>query len=85
MRIGKEKIDNNVDKIMREKNIMLKELALILNMDERTLCHLKNGDVLPNVLTAVEIAEKLGVTVEELFPLNEHNELLMPKKKKKEK
>lgn len=56
----------NLRQFRTEKGFTLEEIAQCADITRQAVSKYEKGKMLPNVETAVEIAEKLGVTCEEL-------------------
>lgn len=62
---------------IREKrkalNLSQREFSKRINISYQVFQKYENGTVIPSVLTALKIAKALNTTVEELFPIEDHN------------
>ena len=56
----------NVYKLMKERNLKWKDLALLINMDPRVLSSMKSQNQNPGLLTIKTIANVLDVSLDEL-------------------
>lgn len=66
-----EKSFEKLKLVRTSKNITQSALATKCGISVRTLIRYENGEREPDVYTAIRLAEALGTTVEELFPLEE--------------
>ena len=59
-------------KFYRDKfNVTQKELAEAVNVRRETIVNLENGKYIPSLKLGMEIAQFFGVTVEEIFALQQ--------------
>ena len=56
----------NVYRLMKERNLKWKDLALLINMDPRVLSSMKSQNQNPSLLTIKKIATVLDVSLDEL-------------------
>ncbi|MBC8059304.1 MAG: helix-turn-helix transcriptional regulator [Clostridiaceae bacterium] len=67
-------LSENIKKYRKEKKVTQKELAKKLNKSESTIQKYESGSVTPDIKTLTDIAEILGVTINDLIGLgNEYN------------
>lgn len=61
------KKENNIKKIRTEKGISVCELSRKIELSERYVRFLENGDKTPSLETASKIAKALDKNIEEIF------------------
>ena len=71
----------NVHRLIQERNLKWKDLALLINLDPRVLSSMKSQNQNPGLLTIKKIAQVLDVSLDELVEeapaeSNELNELI---------
>jgi DNA-binding XRE family transcriptional regulator len=60
---------NRLNRVLHERGLAEGEVALVARLDQGHLNRIKNGRVKPNLVTALRIANALGVPVQQLFYL----------------
>ncbi|MCK0092863.1 helix-turn-helix transcriptional regulator [Rhodococcus sp. HNM0563] len=63
--------DNRVREFRKEKRLTQAELGAQVGVSRQSIVSTEKGDYAPSVYLALRLAESLGTTVEELFPLSE--------------
>ena len=56
----------NLRAVRQQKGLTLEQIAERVNVTRQTMCKYEQGIIVPNAIVLVDIAEKLGVTCEEL-------------------
>lgn len=56
----------NLRAVRQQKGLTLEQIAESVNVTRQTMCKYEQGIIVPNAIVLVDIAEKLGVTCEEL-------------------
>lgn len=64
---GVKTITNNLESIRKEKGLTQVELAAKLNVQQSTISHIENGERNPSAELLCNLAEALGVTIDELI------------------
>lgn len=65
------KLSNRLKEIRSEKGLTQTELAALLGVSRKTVNTVENGIFIPSTLLALAMAETLGVTVEDIFRLEQ--------------
>ena len=60
---------NRLNRVLHERGIAEGEVAMVARLDQGHLNRIKNGRVKPTLVTALRIANALGLTVNQLFYL----------------
>ena len=60
---------NRLNRVLHERGLAEGDVALVARLDQGHLNRIKNGRVKPNLVTALRIANALGVPVQQLFYL----------------
>ena len=68
-------MDNNIDQVIREKNITQGELAQALGVNHEYITRIINQEIIPTVLLGVRIANALEVPLEDLFAIELSNSI----------
>ena len=61
------KIESNLDKIMYDRGISYRQLERMSGVSKSMLNAIANGERIPSLETAFDIADALNVTINELF------------------
>jgi len=67
------KFQENLNQLMKEKNITQKELAKRIGIDETAMCRYVNGSRTPRIDILTNLAKELDVTIEYLVGEGEEN------------
>ena len=59
-------LSDNMKKLRERRGITTAQLAEDVGVSQPTITRIEMGSRIPNVITALEIAKRLGVTVEQL-------------------
>ena len=62
---------NIIKKIRVEQGHTQQDLAIALNVSRQTISYIENGQKKPTILLALKLAEYLGLSVEDIFELEE--------------
>lgn len=68
------KVGGNLKKIRIEKNISIKELALLLNVCQKTILSWENGKTLPKTNKLIIIAKMYNMRLDDILGLNKIEE-----------
>ena len=60
-------MNNNLEKIRKEKGISQEELARALEVSRQTIGSLENGRYNPSIILAFKIARYFNMSIEEIF------------------
>lgn len=60
---------NRLNRVLHERGLAEGEVAMVARLDQGHLNRIKNGRVKPTLVTALRIANALGVSVNQLFYL----------------
>jgi DNA-binding XRE family transcriptional regulator len=63
------RLRNRLNRVLHERGLAEGEVALVARLDQGHLNRIKNGRVKPTLVTALRIANALGVPVHQLFYL----------------
>ena len=66
----KDLINNNLEKILKEKNITASELSKITGISKHRISEIINKNVIPKIDATLLIAHVLNVSVEDIFSIN---------------
>ena len=61
---------NRLNRVLHERGLAEGEVAMVARLDQGHLNRIKNGRVKPTLVTALRIANALGVSVNQLFYLD---------------
>lgn len=64
-------VSNTLKKIRTERNICQEELAIAIGSCGRTISRIERGERNPSLELALRISKYLGITVEELFSVED--------------
>lgn len=64
---------NHLNRILHERGLAEGEVATVARLDQGHLNRIKNGRVKPSLVTALRIANALGIPVNQLFYLESPN------------
>lgn len=60
-------LENNLEKLRKEKNLSQEELAELLEVSRQTICSLEKGKYNPSILLAFKIAKFFNTSIENIF------------------
>ena len=63
----RKSLGNFIALLRKEKNLTQKQLAELLNVSDKTISHWECDETSPDILILPELAELLGVSVDELL------------------
>ena len=64
-------LKNNLKALRTAKGLTQSEMAMEVNVSRKTINTVENGIFIPSTILSLRLANALGVTVEDLFQLNE--------------
>lgn len=64
-------LGNNLKELRKERGLTQAALAQLVGVSRKTINTVENGIFVPSTLLAISIAERLGVSVEEVFFLKD--------------
>lgn len=67
-------MSNNIRKIIEDKGLKIAFVIDKTNISKSHFYDIMNGDANPSITNAIRISKVLGVTVEDLFKMNELEE-----------
>jgi putative molybdopterin biosynthesis protein len=67
----KPRVENRVEQIRKSRGIGASDLARRVHVSRQTIYAIEAGTYVPNTEVALHLARELGVTVDELFALQE--------------
>ena len=68
------KLVNNLSKLRKEKGINQTDLGRMVGVSRQTISLIERGDYNPSVMVALSLAKVFGVSVEDIFTLEEEDE-----------
>lgn len=68
-----ERVANRVEDLRARNNLSRQELAEQVGVHYQTIGYIERGEYSPSLVLALRIASVLGVSVEEIFWLDEEN------------
>lgn len=68
------KLVNNLSKLRKEKGINQTDLGRMVGVSRQTISLIERGDYNPSVMVALSLAKVFGVSVEDIFTLEEDDE-----------
>lgn len=71
-RVGKEKMKNQIKKIRKDFKMTQLELAKEIGVSRQTINAIENNKYNPTIDLAIKISKKFGVTIEELFLVDQN-------------
>ena len=69
--MGSTKISNTIKIQRAKKNLTQEQLAELVGVTRKTINTVENGIYTPSTYLALKLSKALGVSVDELFQLNE--------------
>lgn len=69
---------NNISELLKKRGLLIIDLATLTCITKQNLGAIQKGKTKPSVVDALKIAKTLGVTVEEVFQLNEDKAWYIP-------
>ena len=69
--MGNTKISNTIKIQRAKKNLTQEQLAELVGVTRKTINTVENGIYTPSTYLALKLSKALGVSVDELFQLNE--------------
>lgn len=70
--MGDPQLKNNIKVQRAIKNVTQEELAQVVGVTRKTINTIENGIFVPSTILAIRMARFFGITVEELFELEEN-------------
>lgn len=64
---------NRIEEIRKEKGIRQEEFAKSMGVSRQTISSLENGRYNPSIVLAYKIAQYFGMTIEEVFIIEEED------------